>query len=74
MLAMRVKTVNTRLGGKTVGVGRHRYRLCWNPGIGAKPSNWHNRGRGTRPPRPALARVGAVAYVARFLPRRDSSG
>ena len=36
MLAMRVKTVNTQPGGKTVGGRIHRYRLRWSRGIGAQ--------------------------------------
>jgi hypothetical protein len=35
MVARRVKTVNTQPGGKTVGAGRHRYRLRWILGIEA---------------------------------------
>ena len=49
LLARRVKTVNTQLGGKTVGVGRHRYRLRWILGIEAYLQQ-PNQGRGSPAP------------------------
>ena len=52
-LAMRVKTVNTQPGGKTVGAQQHRYRLRWIPGIGALSAQ-PNRSRGRRDPRDQL--------------------
>jgi hypothetical protein len=72
MLARCVKTVNTQPGGKTVGVGRHRYRLRWILGIEVN----HQKRDLTRvgvssAPRPALARTGAGNNLLAFCVARD---
>ena len=64
-MATRVKTVNMEPARKTVGVGRHRYRLRWASGTEAhrpKP-NGHNP---TVWVKPATARVGVTLRSSRL--------
>ena len=64
-LARHVKTVNGAHAQKTVGAAEHRYRLRWSPGWLAV--SYLPTGVGLFQPRPAMARVGALAEVQHEL-------